>query len=200
MANRDHAVILRLVLLHRLDGNDVAAMLDIDIEHLGETTLAGRLHQNVGKKQGEWLMADQFARAPHRVAQTERLLLAGEARRARARQVLVQHRELACLAARGEHLLELELAVEMVLDHALVAAGDEDEMLDAGRHRLVDHVLDQRTVNHRQHFFGHGLGRREEARAEPCHGEHCFTDTRSHAKPLVNVKSAGRRVGVAAQS
>ena len=178
-------------------------MLDIDVEHLGETTLAGRLHQNVGKKQGEWLVADQFARAPHRVTQTERLLLTGEARRARARQVLVEHRELARLAARGEHLLELELPVEMVLDHALVAAGDEDEVLDAGRHRLVDHVLDQRTVDHRQHFFGHGLGRREKARAESCHGEHCFTDTRSHAKSLVKVKPSPARsgaVGVAAQS
>ena len=82
----------------------------------------------------------------------------------------------------------------MVLDHALVAAGDEDEMLDAGRHRLVDHVLDQRTVNHRQHFLGHGLGRGEEPRAEPCHGEHGFTDTRSHAKPLVNVKRGPAQV------
>ena len=39
--------------------------------------------------------------------------------------------------------------VEMVLDHALVAAGDEDEMLDAGFLGLVDHILDQRLVDDR---------------------------------------------------
>ena len=100
--------------------------------------------------------------------------------------------ELACLAARGEHLLELELAVEMVLDHALVAAGDEDEMLDAGLHRLVDHVLDQRTVDHRQHFFRHGLGRGEEARAEPCHGEHGFADAQQPCEVLVKLSAVRR--------
>ena len=39
---------------------------------------------------------------------------------------------LGLLAARGQRGVELEHAVEMILDHALVAAGDEDEMLDAG--------------------------------------------------------------------
>ncbi len=95
-------------------------------------------------------------------------------------QILAEHHELARLAARGEHLLQLELAVEMVLDHALVAAGDEDEVLDAGRLRLVHHVLDERTVDHRQHLLRHGLGRGEKARAEPRHGEHGLADAESH--------------------
>src|SRR6267154_223138 len=56
-------------------------------------------------------------------------LLAGEARRARARQVARQGLEIGAALALGQGVLELELAVEMVLDHALVAAGDEDEML-----------------------------------------------------------------------
>ena len=66
---------------------------------------------------------------------------------------------------------ELELAVEMVLDDALVAAGDEDEMLDAGLARLVDHVLDQRPVDHRQHLLRHGLGGGQEPGAEPGDGK-----------------------------
>ena len=75
------------------------------------------------------------------------------------------------LLALEQRHFQLELAVEMVLDDALVAAGDEDEMLDAGLARLVDHVLDQRPVDHRQHLLGHGLGGRQEAGAEAGHGK-----------------------------
>ena len=75
------------------------------------------------------------------------------------------------LAAHLERVLELELAVEMVLDDALVAAGDEDEMLDAGLARLIDRVLDQRPVDDRQHLLGHGLGGRQEAGAETGDGK-----------------------------
>ena len=64
----------------------------------------------------------------------------------------------------------------MILDHRLVAAGDEDEMLDAGLARFVHHVLDQRAVDHRQHFLRHGLGRRQEAGAEAGDREYGFAD------------------------
>ena len=79
--------------------------------------------------------------------------------------------ELGRLAALGQRALQLELAVEMVLDGALVAAGDEDEMLDAGGLGLVDHVLDHGAVDDRQHLLGHRLGGRQEPRAEPGYGE-----------------------------
>ena len=72
--------------------------------------------------------------------------------------------------------LELELAVEMVLDDAFVAPGDEDEMLDAGLARFVHHVLDQRPVDHRQHFLRHGLGGRQEPGAEPGDREDGFAN------------------------
>ena len=68
------------------------------------------------------------------------------------------------------------MAVEMVLDDALVAAGDEDEMLDPGGARLVHHVLDDRPVDDRQHLLGHGLGRRQEARAETGNGKNGLAD------------------------
>ena len=71
---------------------------------------------------------------------------------------------------------KFELAVEMVLDHALVAAGDEDEMLDAGLAGLVHHVLDQRPVDDRQHFLRHGFGRRQEAGPEAGDGKYGFAD------------------------
>ena len=92
-------------------------------------------------------------------------------------QVLRQQpRDRRVLLALAQRALELELAVEMVLDHALVAAGDEDEMLDAGLARLVDDVLDQRPVDHRQHLLRHGLGGGQEAGAEPGDRENGFAD------------------------
>jgi hypothetical protein len=38
-------------------------------------------------------------------------------------------------------------------------------MLDAGLASFIDHVLDQRPVDDRQHFFGHGLGGWQESGA-----------------------------------
>ena len=71
----------------------------------------------------------------------------------------------------------------MILDDALVAAGDEDEMLDAGFARLVDHVLDDRPVDDRQHFLGHRLGGRQEPRAEPGDRKDCLANF-LHSAPL----------------
>src|SRR5579862_6011943 len=88
------------------------------------------LNQHVRQQQRERLAADQFARAPHGVAEAERLLLPGEARRTRRRQLLAQEFERAVLLALEQRHLQLELAVEVILDDALVAAGDKDEMLD----------------------------------------------------------------------
>jgi hypothetical protein len=61
---------------------------------------------------------------------------------------------------------ELELAVEMILDDALVASGHEDEMFDAGLTGLVHDVLDQRAIDDRQHLLGHRLGGGQEAGPE----------------------------------
>ena len=66
------------------------------------------------------------------MAEAERRLLAGETHGAGLGLVARQDFHLGLLAARGQRGVELVHPVEMVLDHALVAAGDEDEMLDAG--------------------------------------------------------------------
>ncbi len=87
----------------------------------------------------------------------------------------LQEVERRLLLALEQRHFELELAVEMVLDDALVAAGDEDEMLDAGLAGLVDDVLDERPVDDRQHFLRHGLGGGQKPRAEPGDRENRFT-------------------------
>ncbi|MNY74992.1 hypothetical protein D3C86_2141580 [compost metagenome] len=48
--------------------------------------------------------------------------------------------------------------VEVVFDGALVAAGDEDHVGDAGRDGLLHRVLDQRLVDDGQHFLRLRLG------------------------------------------
>ena len=85
------------------------------------------------------------------------------------------------LPAHREGMLELELLVEMVLDDALVAPGDEDEMLDPGLAGLVDGVLDQRPVDDRQHLLGHGLGGRQEAGAETRNRKYRGSNALSHS-------------------
>src|SRR5207253_4777948 len=143
--------------------------------HLGEAACR-ILHELVREQQGEWLAADKLARTPDRVTEAERLLLAGDAGRPGLRQILREQVEVGTFLSLPQGHFQLELAVEMVLDHALVAAGDENEMLDAGLARLVDDVLDQRPVDHRQHFLGHGFGGGEEAGAEPGNGKNGFSN------------------------
>ena len=75
----------------------------------------------------------------------------------------------------------------MILDRALVAPGDEDEVLDAGVARLVDHVLDQRPVDHGQHFLRDRLARRQKAGAEARDGKHGLADGSSHSGPLMRL-------------
>jgi hypothetical protein len=64
----------------------------------------------------------------------------------------------------------------MVLDHLLVAAGDEDEMLDPRLAGLVHDVLDHRAVDDGQHFLRDRLGGGEEAGAETGDGKHSLAD------------------------
>src|SRR5262249_14533787 len=54
----------------------------------------------------------------------------------------------------------------MVLDRRLTAAGDEEDLLDAVRYQLLDHVLHDGLARYGQHFLGLGLGSREKTSAE----------------------------------
>ena len=148
----DHAVIVGLVLRHFLHRDHVAAGLVVGVDHLAEAAASG-LDEHVRQENGEGLVAHHLARAPHRVAEAERFLLAGEARLAGREPDLLQEIEGFLLAALAQGMFQLEGHVEMVGDHVLVAPGDEDEMLDPRLARFIDHVLDDRTVDHGQHFL-----------------------------------------------
>jgi len=184
LADPDHAVHVHALVRHLLDRDHVGAGGEVlrGIDHLRQAA-ALVLHQHVGEQQRERLAADQLTRAPHRVPEAERLLLAGEAGRARPRQVLGEKLEISALLPLAQRHLEFELAVEVVLDDALVAAGHKDEVLDSGLPRLVDHVLDHRPVDHRQHLLRHRLGGGQESGPQAGDGENSLAN-RFHCEPL----------------
>ena len=99
LADADHAVHVHALERHLLDRDDVRAFAQLarGVDHLREAA-ALVLHQHVGQQQRERLVADQLARAPHRMAEPERQLLAGEARGARPRQVARQQLEIGAAA------------------------------------------------------------------------------------------------------
>ncbi len=177
LADAADAVLVREMLRHGFDRDQIGfvAKLVRGLDHLREAARRVQ-HQFVRQHHRERLVADDVARAPHRVAEAERRLLAGETHGAGLGLVARQNLLLGLLAARGERRVELEHAVEMVLDHALVAPGDEDEVLDAGLPGLVDHILDQRLVDDGQHFLRHRLGGGQDAGAEAGDREDGFAD------------------------
>jgi hypothetical protein len=75
--------------------------------------------------------------------------------------------------------------VEMIFQRALVATGHEDEFLDPGGKALLHRVLDERTVDDRQHLLRHRLGRGEEAGSQTGNRKNGFSDSLRHAhRPL----------------
>src|SRR5262249_47437657 len=85
-------------------------------------------------------------------------------------------RELLALAARLEEGLELHCDVEVILDRVLAAAGDDDDVVGAGRDRFLDAVLDDRLVAAVEGLLRLRLGRRKKSRAEARGGEDGFAD------------------------
>ena len=96
------------------------------------------------------------------------------------------------LAARFEKGLELDRDVEVILDRVLAPAGHEDDVRDAGGHRLLDAVLNDRLVDERQHLFRLRLGGRKEASAETRSREHRFAN-----RAVSRLDSASREASAA---
>ena len=176
LAAADDAVFVGFGRVAFLHGDDVVAGFLVELDHRLHAALF-RLHDHVGQQQRERLVADQFARAPDGMAKAHRHLLAGEAGLPRRRLQPLQAGKLLVLAALCQRVIELELDIEMVLDDRLVAAGHEDEMLDARLARLIHHILDDRPVDDGQHLLGNSLGGREEPRAETGDRENCLANS-----------------------
>ena len=166
---------MRLFGIALLNRDDVSAGLLVEFDHGAHAALL-RLHDHVGQEQRERLVAHQVAGAPDRVPEAERHLLARKAGLSRLRLHALELGQFGVLSALGERVVEFELNVEMILDDALVAAGHEDELLDAGFPGLVDHVLDDGLVHDRQHLLGERLGGWQEPRSKPRNRENRLSD------------------------
>src|ERR1039457_2516064 len=154
------AVVRDLVDVDFHQREDGSAVLDPDLQHPLEQAVF-RVDEVVAEQHGEGLMADVLSRAQHGVT---------EARR-RALPHVVHVGEVAGLAdqgqpggvtLRGERFLEFVGAVEVIFDGALAPAGDEQEVVEAGRDSFLDHVLDRWLVDDRQHLLGRRLRRGQE--------------------------------------
>src|SRR5207237_7564249 len=80
------------------------------------------------------------------------------------------------LAARHHRRFQLEGRVEMILERAFAAAGDEDHLLDPGLARLLYRILDERLVDDRKHLLRHRLGGGQDARPQAGDGEDGLAD------------------------
>ncbi len=157
----------------------MAADFGMGVDQLAHARGRGH-HQIVRQDHGEGLVVDQVAGAPHGVAQAQRLLLAGIGDLTGLRHPRDQRLEFRGLVPLAQRALQIRGMVEMILEGRLATAGDEDEMFDAGGGRFLDRVLDQRLIDHRQHFLGHRLGGGQEPGAETSDRKHAFADTTGH--------------------
>ena len=136
-------------------------------------------HQVVAEEDRERLVADVVACDPHRVTEPAGLPLAH----------IVDLREL----GDGTHLVPLDLAsrllqvelqlerpIEVVFEGALAPARDDQDVADARPHSLLDHVLDRRLVDERQHLLGLSLRGRQKSSAEPRRRNHRLAHHRGH--------------------
>ena len=120
----------------------------------------------------------------HGVAEAERLALADVRDVDQVRDLADFVRQV-LLAAALEEGLELLRHVEVILDRVLAAAGDEDDVRDAGLHRFFDAVLNGRLVDERQHLLGLRLGGGQKAGAEAGGGEDGLTNPDAHSTRIV---------------
>ena len=167
------AVHVDLLVRHLHQRHDPAAVLLLDLEHLLQQRVA-RVDQVVAEQDGEGLVADVALRAQHGVPEAARVALAHVVHVAERWTPGPGQPLLVALVLQRQ--LQLEVAVEVVLQGALVAAGDHQDVVEAGRDGLLDDVLDRRLVDDRQHLLGSGLGGGQEPGAEACRGDDSLAD------------------------
>ena len=173
----DDAVAIRLVRRHLHHGHDRGVRLPVGVDELADAGPFGR-HHVIGEDHRERLVAHQLAGHEDRVAQAQLLLLADVADLGQVADVAhpAQHLDVAAFL---EQVLELVRRVEVVLDGPLLRAGHDDDLLDAGGHRLFHGVLDDRLVDQGQHLLGLRLGGGQEPGAPASGREDGFADAQA---------------------
>ncbi len=177
----DDAVAARLLARDLHHRHDRAMGLLVGVDQLAD---AGSVADDdvVGQEDRERLVPDEVFGHQDGMPEPELLLLAdvGDLRQIADVAHLAEHLDVALLL---EQVLEFVRQVEVVLDGALLARGDDDDLLDARGNGLFHRVLDDRLVHQRQHLFGLRLGGGQEAGAPARSGENGLSNahrTSSH--------------------
>src|SRR6266702_1502601 len=159
----------------------------VPLEYLGHLPKDRRVPVDkvVGEDHGKDLVVHRGLCAQHRVSQAERLWLPDVDAVHRLGNDAPDELEQIALSTRSELRLDLVGLVEMVLDGALVAPGDEHHVVDPCRDGFLDRVLNERFVDDRHHLLRARLGGRKEAAAHAGHGENglCYS---SHCLTLIS--------------
>lgn len=166
LAGRNDAVLVGLAFRHFLDADDIAAAdLVVEVDQLAEAGALG-VDDDVRQHDREGLVADDVTGAPDGVAQAQGGHLAHEAHLAGLGQLGAQLFKDLDLALGFQLRLKLDLMIEIVLDRALRAAGDEDEVFDARLATFLDNVGKNWSIDDVQQFLWRGLGARQDTRTE----------------------------------
>ncbi len=160
----------------------------VPLEYLGHLPQGRRVavDQVISQDHGEHLVVDCGLRAQHRVSQAERLGLPDVDAVHRLGNDAPNQLEQIVLSARSELRLDLVGLVEMVLDGALVAPGDEHHVVDPCREGFLDGVLNERFVDDRHHLLRARLGRRKETAAHAGYRKYGFRHS-SHESPSSDI-------------
>lgn len=125
------------------------------------------------------------------MAQTQRLLLAHKEDVCHVGDAKALFQRL-FLAGLCQLFFQLRAAVKVVLNDALVAAQNDEDIGDAGTHSFFHQILDGRLVHNGQHTLGHGLGSGQHAGAKTGGRDDGFGDFLHHDpySPITILKSA----------
>src|SRR5450830_1366739 len=172
----NHAVLVGFLGIDFLDRNDGAAILLVQLDHLGQDAVAFEVDAQVVRQyHGEGFVTDQWTAGQDRVTQAFHFGLTGVGERALVQQFADTDQVLFLVGAL-DLVFQLVADVEVVFQRAFTATGDDRDLGQAGIQRFLDAVLDQWLVHHRQHFLGHGFSRWEEASTVTGCWEQAFLD------------------------
>ncbi|VVN75584.1 hypothetical protein PS685_05281 [Pseudomonas fluorescens] len=172
----NHAVLVGFLWIDFLDGDDRAAELLVQLDHLGQYAVTVEVDaQVIRQDHGEGFVADQWAAGQDRVAQAFHFGLARVGERAVVEQ-LADADQVLFLVGALDLVFQLVADVKVVFQGALAAARHDGDFSQASVQCFFNPVLDQWLVHHRQHFFWHGLGRWQKASAVTGCWEQAFLD------------------------
>ena len=146
-------------------------MLLGDGKHLVADVAVG--HNVVAQKNQEVLPRHSVSGRANGVTETLGLVLIAEVDRHTAR--MGDGVGISILAALAQQVLERTIGLEVAQQLGLAGRGDDNGVVDLlGVERLLDDVLDDWLVEHRQHLFGRALGARQKTRAKTGGGDDCL--------------------------